>query len=39
MAGQKEDGLDILEKSLELSYNPDDRNLIARTIKTITEKL
>jgi tetratricopeptide (TPR) repeat protein len=39
MVGKKEDGLDAMERSLELSTNPDDRNVISRTISSVEMKM
>lgn len=39
MQGKREEGLDVLERSLALSYNSDDRILITRTIRSLTEKM
>jgi len=39
MIGKKEEGLDAMERSLELSTNPDDRNVISRTISSVEIKM
>ncbi|MFH0920309.1 MAG: CpXC domain-containing protein [Fibrobacterota bacterium] len=37
MGGEKEEGLEALETSLELASNKDDKNVIARTIARVSE--
>jgi tetratricopeptide (TPR) repeat protein len=39
MMNQKEDGLEKLEKSLTLTANQDDRNIISRTILNVMDKI
>jgi len=39
MAGEKEEGLEAMETSLELAPNKDDKNVIARTIARVNENL
>lgn len=39
LQGNKEEGLEVLERSLELAASPEDRTLVLRTLQSVQEKV